>query len=429
MSELSVAASSYRTARFEVHRDEGTLLDPCPGVGIEDGTRCSLAKSILASVEAGDCPSGWPVYDPDDYSRQLAVKASLLRDAFPEADLCCDGLEVKSTPPSHHRQRAKVGIVHGKSGSVDYGNLEDGVLNEPIMIASETIVKFMPMLIEAVRIEQALSQGLTMVSFLSTRNGPEVVACLVYGAPLCENDWEAAAHRSIVSWASSGLEVSLLGQARGVRIDAGKDHVLEEYRLADGRTLKYRHTYGHFSNPNAYANVHTLDFLSSAVKSIPQSERQKDLLELYCGNGNHTVALAPWFRGALAVEINPTLVEAARMNLQTNGVDNCSVQVSPSADFCNRILRNRRWIHKPSGREFDFGTVVVDPPRTGLDSQTRVLVAKYDHILYISCNPFVSLRRDLDDLKQAGFQLKRIALIDHFPYTPHTEAAVYLSRD
>ena len=38
----------------------------------------------------------------------------------------------------------------------------------------------------------------------------------------------------------------------------------------------------------------------------------QDLLELYCGCGSHTVALAPFFRQVLAVEINRHLVDAAQ---------------------------------------------------------------------------------------------------------------------
>lgn len=43
---------------------------------------------------------------------------------------------------------------------------------------------------------------------------------------------------------------------------------------------------------------------------------------------------------------------------------------------------------------FKFGTVLVDPPRCGLDTLTLSLVANYAHILYISCCPD-SLMRDL----------------------------------
>ena len=50
--------------------------------------------------------------------------------------------------------------------------------------------------------------------------------------------------------------------------------------------------------------------------------RLPTLVELYCGNGNHTCALASRFARAVAVEIEPTLVAAARENFKVNGVDN-----------------------------------------------------------------------------------------------------------
>jgi tRNA/tmRNA/rRNA uracil-C5-methylase (TrmA/RlmC/RlmD family) len=47
--------------------------------------------------------------------------------------------------------------------------------------------------------------------------------------------------------------------------------------------------------------------------------------------------------------------------------------------------------------EFNFGAVLVDPPRCGLDSLTLSLVASYDHVIYISCCPD-SLMRDLTEV-------------------------------
>jgi tRNA (uracil-5-)-methyltransferase len=306
---------------------------------------------------------------------------------------------------------------------------------------------------------------------LATTQGHEVVACLIYRLPLDEDEWRAAAERAVVAMSQgSSLEVSLLGQAKNQRIDVGKSFVTECYALQDGRKLFYKHVHGHFSNPNAYACAHTLNFLSEVVRDNVLDRKSTDLLELYCGNGNHTVALAPLFRGALAVEINPVLVAAAAENLAANDVTNCAVQVasftsslfvfncygqvfvlccvflhphstvymyshghlslqvSPSAKFCSRILQHQQWTHAPSGQTFEFGAVLVDPPRSGLDAPTLELVCRYKHVLYISCNPFVSLRRDLDGFLAAGLSLRRLALIDHFPYTPHTECAVYLSR-
>ena len=42
-----------------------------------------------------------------------------------------------------------------------------------------------------------------------------------------------------------------------------------------------------------------------------------------------------------------------------------------------------------------FETILVDPPRSGLDDKTRKLVASFDTILYISCEPLGSLKRDM----------------------------------
>ena len=134
------------------------------------------------------------------------------------------------------------------------------------------------------------------------------------------------------------------------------------------------------------------------------------------------------FRRVLAVEIDPTLCQAAEDNLRLNGVDNAVIFKSPSHDFCQKVLRHKTWTDKQSGYKFDFGCVLVDPPRAGLDARTRALVSRYDHILYVSCSPYISLRRDVDDLAKSGLKLRQLCLLDHFPYTHHAECAVYLSR-
>ena len=53
--------------------------------------------------------------------------------------------------------------------------------------------------------------------------------------------------------------------------------------------------------------------------------RPLELLELYCGNGNHTVALARHFHKVLCVEIDKKLCDAADFNLMRNGVRNAHV--------------------------------------------------------------------------------------------------------
>lgn len=71
-------------------------------------------------------------------------------------------------------------------------------------------------------------------------------------------------------------------------------------------------------------------------------------------------------------------------------------------------------------------TILVDPPRAGLDDETVQLLKEFRQIVYVSCNPD-TLHANL--LKVADTHtIKRFALFDQFPYTDHIECGVYLER-
>ena len=59
----------------------------------------------------------------------------------------------------------------------------------------------------------------------------------------------------------------------------------------------------------------------------------RDLLELYCGNGNFAVALAPLFRRVVATEVSKAAVVAAGRNFELNGVGNAAVGRVSSEEF------------------------------------------------------------------------------------------------
>lgn len=173
------------------------------------------------------------------------------------------------------------------------------------------------------------------------------------------------------------------------------------------------------------------------------------------------MALARRFRRVVGVEINRHLVAVARENLALNGIKEGTEAVIlqiPAEKFhpsrlagYRRRQRQEQQQGEGEGEEppFDFGCVLVDPPRAGLDRYTRRLVSRYDHVLYISCGPY-SLLRDLQGedpataataspegrkhlaLAPVGLgsthEVVAMAVLDHFPYTTHIEAAVHLRR-
>ena len=72
-------------------------------------------------------------------------------------------------------------------------------------------------------------------------------------------------------------------------------------------------------------------------------------------------------------------------------------------------------------------TLFVDPPRSGLDPESVELMATFDRIVYISCNP-ETLHANLKGVAGVTHDVVRFAAFDQFPFTHHLEAGVYLVR-
>lgn len=286
----------------------------------------------------------------------------------------------------------------------------------------------MPHVVAFINLTPTLHSALQAVHYLSTSIG-HVLISLIYEAPLEEAVWISAAtslqEHLLNLHLDSVQEVNLIGRSKGIRLVVGHAFVLEHLVLSNGRVLKYKQVDDGFSNPNSSINRQALEWMSSAIEgeigTSRSPEHQVDLLEMFCGNGNHTVALAPLFRQVFAVELNGKLVEAATENFAMNGLTNARALKCDSSRFAMQILKQRRYewkvygdpvisesssskIDKSHGEEldedtlsnfltpetvikYDFQVVIVDPPRAGLDMQTIRAVAQYPYIIYISCNP------------------------------------------
>merc|ERR1712150_111637 len=257
---------------------------------------------------------------------------------------------------------------------------------------------------------RTIGQGLRSVQFHSTLSG-ELLACFVYhdgrlrmlkrGQRLPEEEqcdfskaWVLAARelRSALmqelSGACAGDRVDVVGRWKRRRLVVDHDFVTERFALADGRHLLYKQPEGQFSNPNSACEIHCLNWLCREAGEIWREcePNGAKLLELHCGGGNNTVALAPYFDEIVAVEINRVLAEVAEENLRTNGIVNVQLVRAPSATAKN------------VADHFAARAILVDPPRSGLDADTLEVVAKSEHVLYISCNPD-ALADNLDSLK------------------------------
>ncbi|GFR51654.1 hypothetical protein Agub_g14086, partial [Astrephomene gubernaculifera] len=161
--------------------------------------------------------------------------------------------------------------------------------------------------------------------------------------------------------------------------------------------------------------------LNAAVRLDPSDPRD-DLLELYCGNGNFTIPLAQNFRFVLATEVAKSSVEAARYNLTANATPNVFLARMAAEEFAETMRSGgtrRRLAGLPGWGQLRLRTLLVDPPRSGLDRFTEQLMKEFDRILYISCNP-ATLAANLRAVA-ASHRISRMAAFDQFPYTHHLE--------
>ncbi|MBB2495352.1 tRNA (uridine(54)-C5)-methyltransferase TrmA [Aquipseudomonas ullengensis] len=357
------------------------------------------------------------VRDEAAYAAQLNDKVARLRELL--APFSAPEPEVFSSPGEHYRLRAEFRLWREQEER-HYAMFAAGDKHTPILIdtfpiASQRINELMPRLKSAWQGSATLAFKLFQVEFLTTLAGDALIT-LCYHRPL-DAAWQAAAEQLAAS-----LGVSLVGRSRGQRLVIGRDYVQEEMTVA-GRTFRYRQPEGAFSQPNGLVCQQMLNWAVDVL-----GERDDDLLELYCGNGNFTLPLSTRVRKVLATEISKSSVNAALANLADNGIDNIEL-VRLSAEELTQALNEVRPFRRLADidlKSYDFGAVFVDPPRAGMDPDTCELTRRFDSILYISCNP-ETLAANIAQLNDTH-RIERCALFDQFPWTHHMESGVLLVR-
>lgn len=333
------------------------------------------------------------------------------------------------TSITRYRQRCRFAIekVNDKLTYALYEYGSPSVYCTSYAIASDSINDIMKPLLDYLNDNMILHSRLKAITFLSSMQ-QEIVIALIYDESLSE-EWKVAAVKMREHLLEMNLKyikyISIVGRSKGEKVIFGNDYVYEQLELKE-QTLRYKQMLDGFSNPNGYVNTKALDWICDTLQKIG---KEFNLLELYCGNGNHTIALSKYFKNIVAVEINQNLVNAANENLQLNGISNVKVIQCDSGKFSKRILKKNiqealTLFDCNDDNEMEFNVILVDPPRAGLDRFTLSLITTYNYIIYISCNPD-NLIRDLS-LIISTHDIVKLAVFDHFAYTKHLEAGIFL---
>lgn len=282
-------------------------------------------------------------------------------------------------------------------------------------IVSSHIQEIMPKLLDLLMSELTLSYKLFAVEFLgSTTN--DMLVTLIYHKKLDEK-WNELAKQI-----EEKLNIKIMGRSRKQKIVLSSESINETLTI-NNQNFKFAYQEGGFTQPNTNVNVQMIEWVLNNIETSPN-----DLCELYCGGGNFTIPLSTKFNKVLATEISKTSIKSALKNCELNNINKISFIRMSAEEFVQGLqeIRTFNRLKDVNLKDYNFDTIFMDPPRSGLDDTTRALAKDFEQIIYISCNP-ETLHRDLIELTKTH-EIVKFALFDQFAYTNHIESGVILKK-
>lgn len=178
----------------------------------------------------------------------------------------------------------------------------------------------------------------------------------------------------------------------------------------DGRTV------AGFSQANLCQNRN----LVKKVVEYADLAGEERVIDLFCGVGNLTLALAKGCREALGGEGGPVSAGFAEGNARANSIDNTRFFTAAASRWLKGLKKSK--VLEKEGAD----VLVLDPPRGGgLDVARAARALRPRKIIYVSCSP-PTLARDVSFLIRHGYRPLRACVIDMFPRTYHSESVTLL---
>lgn len=358
--------------------------------------------------------------NPNIYNQQLSNKKTKMINLFSCFEL--PEVEVYASSPLNYRLRAEFRVWH--DGDDLYYIMFDSETKEKFKVdnfpvASKLINQAMDALLSSIKNVDELRYKLFQVDFLSTLSG-ELLISLLYHKPL-ESSWEEKA-KKLKKELTSIAPINIIGRAKKQKIVLDRDYVTESLQVGND-TFIYQQVENSFTQPNGGINEKMLMWAQQATLNTGG-----DLIELYCGNGNFSIALAKNFDRVLGTEISKSSVKSAQVNISVNNLNNIDIVRMSSEEFSQAMNGERKFrrLDDFDLTVYNYDTVLVDPPRAGIDIKTIMLINRFNKIIYISCNP-ETLKDNLHELTKTH-TIDKFALFDQFPYTEHIETGVVLTK-
>ena len=375
-------------------------------------------------------------YQHTDYGYQLEIKEKILREnlrRISHLEVQCE-VQLHPSPPWNYRNRSRLQLRTNPVFTLGYFKFASHEILpvERCPISSELINRAIAVVWQLGRAGES-PEGLREIEFFANADDTNLLTELsctadARRAPLREWAEKLKSSMPEIAGVTAFRAVGNNFQEPLVTVGAG------ELIYKAGQTA-YRVSAGSFFQTNR--------FLTGELINIATGNQSGETaLDLYAGVGLFSTALAGNFRHVVSVESSQTAANDLAYNLPTNGkaIRSATGQYLSGASGKARA-EARDWLAVPqSEAKMGRGTkgelplhfskpdlIVVDPPRSGLgDGVARALARlRAPRLTYVSCDP-ATLARDILPLREAGYRITELHLVDLFPQTYHLESVVKL---
>ncbi len=265
--------------------------------------------------------------------------------------------------------------------------------------------------------DERTHKGLVRHVYVRTNQEGESLCCIMTNGKRLPHEGELV---ELLRKAEPGLIGVVLG------VNEKKTNVIlgDSYRVLWGRDYLEEALCGlsfRLSVPSFFqVNREQTEVLYAKALELAALTGKETVLDLYCGIGTISLALAKDAGKVIGAEVVPEAIEDAKANARRNGIENAQFFCGDAEDIAVRL--------ETDGLKPDV--ITVDPPRKGLapgvvDALVRM---KPERVVYVSCDP-ATLARDVKRFAEQGYRPQTALAVDLFPRTSHIESICLLSRE
>ncbi len=373
---------------------------------VQRGTAWAVVTDVLTASpdRVGEPnPCGGSVFAHARHEAQLRLKQQILADAF--ARIARMPLEapvpMTASPPTGYRMRARLHAGPGRLGFYNEGthDLCDAASTGQLLPATLDVLA---------TLADALSSAPGVVTDVELAEDREGTGRALHLTLAREADTSRLATLSRID-GLDGVSASHAGSAR-TRELWGRARVSDRFEW-NGITWTLERDARSFFQANRY-------LVDALTRAVVEAVGAAPVLDLYAGVGLFSVAAAAVGKGPV-VAVEGDAVSAADLRENAARTDG---DVDVRAEPVEACLADH---HALRGT----GTVIVDPPRTGMSREalgaTMALAAP--RLIYVSCD-VATLARDARVLVDAGYRIASAQGFDMFPNTAHMETVLVFER-